>query len=304
MQDSKFKKNVKTLSTYATIISLVLASISLFIDLIPKDDSILNESVSISEIPEQTSIQKPTPLQSSPLENPHPSIELSESSSPKNNLNISNRQTDSTSLADNSIIQSNNVVENFPKCGTGTIHVNGICKIDPSVFQDDDNDGILNGLDNCPNVFETINDFEDEDGCPDMISPTTPESPKELEVASFVDETKDPQSYVDRYNADVNYREWFNDNYPEYSSIYQAVGLEEPEEELVIDFKPPEKLDPFLELQQNDWYESQFSIFTIIAMAAVIISLIVTIMVKRMLLDTYRGSFQIVSVSTKNTAIN
>jgi len=291
------------MSTYATIISLVLASISLSIDLIPKDDPILNESRSISEIPKQTSTQEPTFLQSNPVENSHPSIELSESFTPKNNLNILNNQTSSTSLTDNSITQSNNVVENFSKCGTGTIRENGICKIDPSVFQDDDNDGILNGLDNCPNIFEIINDFEDEDGCPDVVSSINLE-PKELGLAPFVDETKDPQNYVDRYNTDVNYREWFNDSYPEYSSIYQAVGLEEPEEELVIDFKPPEKLDPFLELQQNDWYESQFSIFTIIAMAAVIISLIVTIMVKRMFLDTYRASFQIVSVPTKNTAIN
>ena len=79
------------MSTYATIISLVLASISLSIDLIPKDDPILNESRSISEIPKQTSTQEPTFLQSNPVENSHPSIELSESFTPKNNLNIDSR---------------------------------------------------------------------------------------------------------------------------------------------------------------------------------------------------------------------
>jgi hypothetical protein len=47
-------------------------------------------------------------------------------------------------------------------------------------------------------------------------------------LASFVDETKDPQSYVDRYNNEESYQEWFDDNYPQYSSIYEAVGLEEP----------------------------------------------------------------------------
>ena len=57
--------------------------------------------------------------------------------------------------------------------------------------------------------------------------PTTTE-PKDLGLASFVDETKDPQSYVDRYNTEESYKKWFDDNYPEYSSIYQAVGLEEP----------------------------------------------------------------------------
>ena len=54
-------------------------------------------------------------------------------------------------------------------------------------------------------------------------------------IASFVDTTKDPQSYVDRYNNEENYKEWFDTNYPQYSSIYQAVGLDEPEAEIVIE---------------------------------------------------------------------
>ncbi len=57
-----------------------------------------------------------------------------------------------------------------------------------------------------------------------------PTKPKELGLAPFVDETKDPQTYVDRYNNEPSYKEWFDENYPEYSSIYQAVGLEEPVE--------------------------------------------------------------------------
>jgi len=55
----------------------------------------------------------------------------------------------------------------------------------------------------------------------------------ELGVASFVDETKDAQSYVDRYNNEASYKEWFDANYSEYDSIYQAVGLEEPAVEIV-----------------------------------------------------------------------
>jgi hypothetical protein len=47
-------------------------------------------------------------------------------------------------------------------------------------------------------------------------------------LASFVDETKDPQHYVDRYQNEVVYRNWFNENYPQYSSIYEAVGLSVP----------------------------------------------------------------------------
>ena len=48
-------------------------------------------------------------------------------------------------------------------------------------------------------------------------------------IASFVDVTKDPQSYVNRYNDESTYKEWFDENYSQYSSIYEAVGLEEPE---------------------------------------------------------------------------
>ena len=48
-------------------------------------------------------------------------------------------------------------------------------------------------------------------------------------IAPFVDQTKDPQHYVDRYNNEPTYKEWFDENYSQYSSIYEAVGLEEPE---------------------------------------------------------------------------
>ncbi len=53
--------------------------------------------------------------------------------------------------------------------------------------------------------------------------------PTKSTVASFVDATKDPQSYVERYNDESTYKEWFDENYSQYSSIYEAVGLEEPE---------------------------------------------------------------------------
>ena len=63
---------------------------------------------------------------------------------------------------------------------------------------------------------------------PKETIPEPPAEPKELGIASFVDETKDPQSYVDRYNNEATYKKWFDDNFAEYDSIYQAVGLEEP----------------------------------------------------------------------------
>ncbi|MDX1441516.1 MAG: fibronectin type III domain-containing protein, partial [Nitrosopumilaceae archaeon] len=52
--------------------------------------------------------------------------------------------------------------------------------------------------------------------------PTEPEEPKELGIAPFVDPSKDPQSYVDRYNNEATYKAWFDENYPEYKSIYEA----------------------------------------------------------------------------------
>jgi hypothetical protein len=60
----------------------------------------------------------------------------------------------------------------------------------------------------------------------------TTTQPRELEVpASFVDASKDPQSYVDRYNNEETYKEWFDENFEEYDSIYHAVGIEEPKVE-------------------------------------------------------------------------
>jgi len=55
-----------------------------------------------------------------------------------------------------------------------------------------------------------------------------PEPTQELGIASFVDSKKDPQSYVDRYNSEPTYKKWFDENFSEYSSIYEAVGLDEP----------------------------------------------------------------------------
>ena len=62
---------------------------------------------------------------------------------------------------------------------------------------------------------------------PEPISEPTPVTEsKELGVASFVDPTKDPQSYVNRYNNEPKYKEWFDKTYPDMT-IYDAVGLDE-----------------------------------------------------------------------------
>ena len=54
---------------------------------------------------------------------------------------------------------------------------------------------------------------------------------------SFVDETKDPQSYVDRYENEPSYKEWFDENYSDYT-IYEAVGLEEPKTQTIVTIDP------------------------------------------------------------------
>jgi len=66
---------------------------------------------------------------------------------------------------------------------------------------------------------------------PTPITEPEPEPTQKLGIASFVDPKKDPQSYVDRYNKESTYKKWFDENYPEYSSIYEAVGLDEPQVE-------------------------------------------------------------------------
>jgi hypothetical protein len=52
-----------------------------------------------------------------------------------------------------------------------------------------------------------------------------PDPPKEL--APFVDPTQDPQYYIDRYNNEPTYKDWFDENFPD-QTIYEAVGVEPP----------------------------------------------------------------------------
>ena len=100
---------------------------------------------------------------------------------------------------------------------------------------------------------------------PEPTSEPTPviESTQELGIASFVDPTKDPQSYVNRYNNEPKYKEWFDTNFPEYSSIYQAVGLEKPLQ-IPAPFVDPTK-DPQSyvnrynnEPKYKEWFDTNF----------------------------------------------
>jgi len=60
---------------------------------------------------------------------------------------------------------------------------------------------------------------------------TTP-TPKP--ILSFVDPEKDPHYYIDRYNNEVIYKEWFDENYSDYT-IKEAVGIPESIPEWVKD---------------------------------------------------------------------
>ena len=100
---------------------------------------------------------------------------------------------------------------------------------------------------------------------PDKTKEPEPKTkePTDLGLAAFVDETKDPQYYVDRYNNEASYKKWFDDNYSEYSSIYEAVGLEEPKEILpfVDETKDPQYyVDRYNnEASYKKWFDDNYS---------------------------------------------
>jgi hypothetical protein len=67
---------------------------------------------------------------------------------------------------------------------------------------------------------------------------------------------------VDRYNNEPNYKEWFDENFPEYDSIYQAVGLKEVKE--IAPFVDPTQ-DPqyYVDRYNNEpnykeWFDENF----------------------------------------------
>ena len=112
---------------------------------------------------------------------------------------------------------------------------------------------------------------------PASTPPKIPPEPKQekLEIASFVKKTDDPQSYVDRYNNEPDYKAWFDNNFSQYDSIYQAVGLETPEERktatgikesstLAVFVDPTEDPQSYIDRYNSDpayktWFDENFS---------------------------------------------
>ncbi len=85
-------------------------------------------------------------------------------------------------------------------------------------------------------------------------------------IASFVDTSLDPQHYIDRYNNEPAYKEWFDRNYPTLN-IEEAVGIHiEPEEEKTsIQGYPDPKKDPqhYIDRYNNEhaykeWFDRNF----------------------------------------------
>ncbi len=91
-------------------------------------------------------------------------------------------------------------------------------------------------------------------------------------IASFVDTTKDPQHYIDRYNNELAYKEWFDTNYPDIT-IEEAVGLDKIIEELnsvdisqFIDSEvdPQYYIDRYNnELAYKEWFDTNYPDLTI-----------------------------------------
>ncbi len=86
---------------------------------------------------------------------------------------------------------------------------------------------------------------------PTNQSPTNPPPSTELTtltpkpIPSFVDPEKDPHYYIDRYNNEAIYKEWFDENYPDYT-IKEAVGL-------------PESIPGWIKDYAKGWAEGQIT---------------------------------------------
>ncbi len=83
------------------------------------------------------------------------------------------------------------------------------------------------------NYLAEYGSIYDAVGIPDpdvfMDEPEPPQPARDLSaLAPFVDPAVDPNTYVDRYHTEPSYKEWFDTNYPQYDSIYHAVGLPDP----------------------------------------------------------------------------
>lgn len=70
--------------------------------------------------------------------------------------------------------------------------------------------------------------------------PKAPAKEEKPKLASFVDPSKGAQHYIDRYNKETKYKEWFHRNFPNMT-IEEAVGLEPSKEKSKVPAKDKPK---------------------------------------------------------------
>ncbi len=87
--------------------------------------------------------------------------------------------------------------------------------------------------------------------------------PQAFSVSSFVDTTKDPWSYIDRYNNEPSYKEWFDENYPDIT-IFDAVGLKNPLSFVDTTKDPWSYIDRYNnEPSYKEWFDENYPEYTI-----------------------------------------
>ena len=109
---------------------------------------------------------------------------------------------------------------------------------------------------------KSISFYVENNVIPEISMSSIPSEPSIVtsNIASFVDQTKDPQHYIDRYTNEPAYKEWFDENYSQYSSIYQAVGLTEPVSEQKINCGPgTEEVNGICQVIQTNTSNSQLT---------------------------------------------
>jgi len=69
---------------------------------------------------------------------------------------------------------------------------------------------------------------------PEVVAePKVVTEPETKERLSFVDETKDPSDYVKRYLNEETYKDWFHENFPDYT-IYEGIGITQEEYRTIV----------------------------------------------------------------------
>ena len=98
---------------------------------------------------------------------------------------------------------------------------------------------------------------------PEPVAESETVGPKKTHIPGFPDPTKDPQSYIDRYNNEPDYKAWFDRNFPD-DSIYEIVGVKGPKKTHIPGFPDPTK-DPqsYIDRYNNEpdykaWFDKNF----------------------------------------------